>query len=248
MDGQPGYDCFGSVGLESLSAGSYLGSWVPGMRLQRLDDGLGFLLKANSRVVVQVHYHPSGRASADQTSLGFYLAPEGTVKHRMLAIPVVNTDFTIPADNPSYAVEASLKIPTLLGTITGKIIQVGPHMHLLGRQIGIDLVHADKSLTPLIAIDDWDFNWQSMYTLTDPIPFASGDTVRVSSVFDNSDGNPKNPNRPIVPVSWGEGTNDEMVVGYVGIILDQEALSQLFLKTTHRTGPTKPVRPAAPNR
>jgi len=218
------------------------------MRLQRLDDGLGFLLKANSRVVVQVHYHPSGRASADQTSLGFYLAPEGTVKHRMLAIPVVNTDFTIPADNPSYAVEASLKIPTLLGTITGKIIQVGPHMHLLGRQIGIDLVHADKSLTPLIAIDDWDFNWQSMYTLTDPIPFASGDTVRVSSVFDNSDGNPKNPNRPIVPVSWGEGTNDEMVVGYVGIILDQEALSQLFLKTTHRTGPTKPVRPVAPNR
>ncbi len=234
QDGQPGYDCFGSVGLQSLSAGSYLGSWVPGARVQRLDPGLGFLLKANARVVVQVHYHPSGRASTDQTSLGFYLAPDGSVQHRMLAIPVVNTDFTIPANAPAYPVAAMLPIPSIGFPLTGKIVQVGPHMHLLGRQIAIDLTHADQSVTPLIAIDDWDFNWQSMYTLTDQMPFKSGDTVRVSSVFDNSDGNPKNPNNPIVDVSWGEGTTDEMVVGYVGIILDQESLSQLFLQKIAR--------------
>jgi hypothetical protein len=238
-DGQPGYDCFGSVGLQNLSAGSYLGSWVPGARVQRLDPGLGFLLKANARVVVQVHYHPSGRSSADQTSLGFYFAPDGSVQHRMLAIPIVNTNFTIPVGASAYPVQASLTIPKILGPITGKVVQVGPHMHLLGRQIGIDLVHADKSVTPLIYIDDWDFNWQSMYTLTDQLPFTSGDTVRVSSVFDNSDGNPKNPNNPIIPVSWGEGTTDEMVVGYVGIILDNEALSQLFLQHVKRNNVTR---------
>jgi len=241
-DGQPGYNCFGSVGLESLSAGSYLGSWVPGSRVQRLDAGLGFLLRANSRVVVQVHYHPSGRPSADQTSLGFYLAPEGSVKHRMLAIPVVNTGFTIPAGDPAYPVTANLTIPSVLGKLSGNIIQVGPHMHLLGRQIQMDVVHQDQSVTPLIAIDNWDFNWQSMYTLTDPIPFVSGDRIRVSSVFDNSEGNPKNPNKPIVPVSWGEGTTDEMVVGYVGVILDQEALSQLFLQKTHHATPCAVTR------
>jgi len=230
-DGKPGYDCFGSVGLQSLSAGSYLGSWVPGSRVQRLDAGLGFLLKANSRVVVQVHYHPSGRPSADQTALGLYLAPSGSVQHRMLAIPIVNTDFTIPAGESAYPVSATLTIPKLLGNLSGKIVQVGPHMHLLGRQISLDLVHADKSVTPLIAIDDWDFNWQSMYTLTDQLPFVSGDTVRVNSIFDNSEGNPKNPNKPLVPVSWGEGTTDEMVVGYVGVFLDQEALSSLFLQS-----------------
>jgi hypothetical protein len=242
-DGQPGYDCFGSVGLQTLSAGSYLGSWVPGARVQRLDPGIGILLKANSRIVVQVHYHPSGRPSADQTSLGFYLAPGGSVQHRMLALPIVNTDFTIPAGASAYPVTANLAIPSIGFKITGSIIQVGPHMHLLGRQIAIDQVHADTSVTPLIYIDDWDFNWQSMYTLTDPIPYVSGDTIRVSSVFDNSDGNPKNPNNPIVPVSWGEGTTDEMVVGYVGVILDQEYLSQLFLDKVNRTlGSRKLVR------
>jgi hypothetical protein len=237
-DGSPGYDCFGSVGLQTLSAGSYLGSWVPGARVQALDPGIGLLLKAGSRVVVQVHYHPSGRASTDQTSLGFYLAPAGSVQHRMLAIPVVNTDFTIPPNASAYPVTANLTIPTFLG-VTGKIIQLGPHMHLLGTQIGIDLVHADQSATPLIFIGNWDFNWQGMYTLTDPIPFVSGDTLRVSSVFDNSDDNPNNPNSPIVPVSWGERTTDEMVVGYVGITLDQEWLSQLFIEKMARPGAAK---------
>jgi hypothetical protein len=233
-DGQPGYDCFGSVGLQTLTAGSYLGSWVPGARVQRLDPGIGLLLKANSRIVVQVHYHPSGRPSTDQTALGFYLAPGGSVQHRMLALPVVNTDFTIPAGASAYPVTAELAIPAIGLPITGQVIQVGPHMHLLGRQIGIDLVHADTSVTPLIYINDWDFNWQSMYAFTNSLPFTSGDTLRVSSVFDNSDGNLKNPNNPIVPVSWGEGTTDEMVVGYVGITLDQEFLAQLFLDKVNR--------------
>ena len=228
QDGQPGYDCFGSVGLQSLSIGDYLGAWVPGARIQRLDTGIGLLLKAGARVVAQVHYHPSGRSSTDQTSLGFYFAPQGSVQHRMLAIPVVNTDFTIPANNSAYPVIASLTVPP---PITGKIVQLGPHMHLLGRQIAINLVHPDHSMMPLIYIDNWDFNWQNMYTVTNPIPFNSGDTIQVSSVFDNSDGNINNPNNPIVPVSWGEGTNDEMVVGYVGVILDQEFLAQLFLKS-----------------
>ncbi|HEY3838353.1 MAG TPA: hypothetical protein VGL72_17360 [Bryobacteraceae bacterium] len=241
QDGNPGYDCFGSVGLQSLGVGDYLGAWVPGARVQPLDSGIGLLLKANSRIVVQVHYHPSGRPSADQTSLGFYLAPAGSVQHRMLAIPIVNTGFTIPANNSAYPVQASLTIPSLGFPITGKIIQVGPHMHLLGRQIEMDLVHADTSSTPLILIDNWDFNWQSMYTFTDSIPFKSGDSVVVSSVYDNSDGNPNNPNNPIVPVSWGEGTTDEMIVGYTGVILDQEILASLFLEKVKKLVPPSPT-------
>jgi Copper type II ascorbate-dependent monooxygenase, C-terminal domain len=155
---------------------------------------------------------------------------------------VVNTDFTIPANNPAYPVTAAFTVPELGGPVTGNIIQVGPHMHLLGHQIQMDLVHADTSATPLIYIDNWDFNWQSMYTFTNPIPFQSGDTVRVSSVFDNSDGNPNNPNNPIIPVSWGEGTTDEMVVGYVGVILDNEALAQLFLEKVPRQGHFPPAK------
>ena len=246
QDGQPGYDCFGSVGLQTLGVGDYLGSWVPGARVQPLDAGIGLLLKAGSRIVVQVHYHPSGRASADQTSLGFYLAPAGSVQHRMLAIPVVNTDFTIPANNAAYPVQATLTLPPELG-VTGNIIQLGPHMHWLGTQIGINLVHAaDQSTTPLIYIGNWDFNWQGMYTLTNPIPFGVGDTLQVSSVFDNSADNPNNPNNPIVPVSWGEGTTDEMVVGYVGVILDQEWLADLFMQKVARPGGTWHHQPHRP--
>ena len=107
-------------------------------------------------------------------------------------------------------------------------------MHLLGRQISMDLNHLDGTSTPLVYINDWDFNWQGMYTLTGQIPFKPGDRVVVTSIFDNSDNNPKNPNNPIVPVSWGEGTNDEMVVGYVGVILDNEGLARLLFETARK--------------
>jgi len=52
----------------------------------------------------------------------------------------------------------------------------------------------------------------------------SGSTVRVTSVFDNSAGNPKNPNNPIVPVGWGERTTDEMCIAFIGVIFDNEAI------------------------
>jgi len=51
--------------------------------------------------------------------------------------------------------------------------------------------------------------------------------VRVTAIYDNSDGNPKNPNNPIVPVGWGERTTDEMCLAFVGVIFDNEAFLPL---------------------
>ena len=52
--------------------------------------------------------------------------------------------------------------------------------------------------------------------------------LNLTSFYDNSDQNPKNPNSPIVPVTWGEGTNDEMCIALIGIVLDNESLLSLF--------------------
>jgi hypothetical protein len=35
--------------------------------------------------------------------------------------------------------------------------------------------------------------------------------------FDNSAGNPRNPNKPPKPVSWGEATTDEMCIGFIAV-------------------------------
>jgi hypothetical protein len=104
---------------------------------------------------------------------------------------------------------------------------VAPHMHNLGRQTIVEVVDSDGTTRPIIAIDDWDFNWQGAYTPVNPVVIPSGSTVRVTSVYDNSVNNPKNPNNPTVPVTWGERTVDEMCLAFLGVIFDNEPFLQL---------------------
>lgn len=230
-DGRPGYDCFGGPGFTGTNAvqaavGGMVGAWVPGARVNRLDPGIGQLVPANKRVVMQVHYHPNGHPVEDQTSVGFYFAPENSVKHRMLTLPLVNQKFKIPINVADYPVTAEFQVPFF---VSGKAILVAPHMHLLGRKIAVNITNSDRSVTPLIRIDDWDFNWQGFYTLDKAIDIAPNSVIRLNTVYDNTDQNPRNPNYPLKEVGWGEGTNDEMCLAFIGIVLDNEALVQLLL-------------------
>jgi tetratricopeptide (TPR) repeat protein len=51
----------------------------------------------------------------------------------------------------------------------------------------------DGSERTLLHIDDWDFNWQDQYRLAQPLRVPAGTTFRSLFVFDNSEGNPRNP-------------------------------------------------------
>src|SRR5258706_2177353 len=97
-------------------------------------------------------------------------------------------------------------------------------MHNLGRQIKVEVVSPSGQKTPVIYIDNWDFNWQGFYTLANPMSIASGSTVLVTSVFDNSEVNPKNPNNAIAPVGCGERTTDEMRIAFIRVIFDNQAI------------------------
>jgi len=80
QDGSPGYNCFGSSGipvdtsnlLASLDALGGIAGWAPGTRPHFLPDGIGLLIPGNSRIVIQVHYHPFGITGPDQTQVGLY--------------------------------------------------------------------------------------------------------------------------------------------------------------------------------
>jgi hypothetical protein len=67
-------------------------------------------------------------------------------------------------------------------------------------------------------ISDWDPSWQNTYYFAQPISLRKGSVVHVVAHFDNSDANPRNPHRPPRLVSWGHGSNDEMCVGYIGVV------------------------------
>lgn len=223
QDGQPGYTCFGGPGI-NLDIGGVFSGWAPGARTRRLPDGIGLLLPAKSRLILQVHYHPAGRVSPDQTQVGLYFAPADVSQKRLINVPLVNMTFRIPAGAQDYEVRASLPIPPFFAA---NAITVFPHMHLLGRRIKLEVEDLDGKRRPMIYIDDWDFNWQGFYEFAEPVRLPVGSTLRLTTNYDNSENNPKNPNNPLKPVGWGEGTNDEMCLAFIGVVLDNDVA--LFL-------------------
>jgi len=212
-DNQTGYNCFGGPGVPFETV---LGAWAPGAGAQTYPEGAGILLTPFSRVVMQVHYHLDGKAQSDRTRVGIYFGRQGSYKE-VLTLPVVNSRFVIPAGAERHVVTASFTVPPL---VSGRAISVLPHMHLLGREIKAQAVFPDGAVKPLIYIDDWDFQWQGVYYYREPVLLTPGTRIEVTAIYDNSAGNPRNPNDPPLAVRWGEQTTDEMCLVGFGVILD----------------------------
>jgi hypothetical protein len=144
------------------------------------------------------------------------------IDKRVRAIPVLNRGFVIPAGAARHEVKASFTLPP---TWNLHAIAVTPHMHLLGRQMTVTATYPDRTVRPLIHIDDWDFNWQGSYTFTKPVPLPGGTRIDVSAIYDNSTGNARNPSSPPVEVRWGEQTTDEMCIAFLRVTVDAERLN-----------------------
>ena len=62
-----GYPCFG--GPQITPAGA-LGGWAPGATPEPLPVGVAQTVPKDSDLVIQIHYHPSGKPETDQSSIG----------------------------------------------------------------------------------------------------------------------------------------------------------------------------------
>ena len=71
-DPMPGYPCFSGFTGDQIFG--LLGGWTPGNDAHPFGDGVGLELPRNADVVMQVHYHPSGKPETDRTRLGLYLS------------------------------------------------------------------------------------------------------------------------------------------------------------------------------
>ncbi len=216
-DPGPGYPGFGGPGI--LPTGM-LGGWAPGTGLKPLPAGIGRLLPKNSDLVLQVHYHPSGKPETDQSSVGLHFAPTSVENTRILtAVALVDRKIDIPAGDADYRVtprEFTLPVDV-------QAIGITPHMHWIGKEMKVWAVKPDGAQVPLIWIDDWDFNWQGNYLFAEPVALPKGTRLRLEARYDNSDKNPRNPSNPPQRVTHGEQTNDEMCLCGIQVIPDDRA-------------------------
>ncbi len=97
------------------------------------------------------------------------------------------------------------------------------HMHYLGKSIKLEINPTKENRKVLLDIPNWDFHWQGFYWFEQAVKVQPGDTFRISCVFDNSQANQPylgGEQRKPKYLVWGEGTEEEMCLGYIQATLN----------------------------
>jgi hypothetical protein len=223
--------------------GQLIGAWAPGALPSRPPEGSGMLVPAGARLVMNVHYHPTGVADEldDATGIDIDWLDERPLWRAQLAL-VGNGEGLLPGPNDENGIE--FRIPpnvadhteTMLVTLPDTVPElrlwgIGAHMHYVGVDM---LIGVQRETSPgpseecLLHAPTYSFEWQRLYTydnsLDDAIRLRGGDKLYMRCTYDNTLGNPavaealgqQGLEEP-VEVFLGEETLDEMCLGIYGI-------------------------------
>lgn len=233
------FPCFSSPDID----GSLIGAWAPGALPFTIPESGGIPMPKESRVVVQMHYHPiPGTTEMDQSSLSIKTTNVRPDYDAVLAL-LGNYDdqnedgtglqpgpgdrneepeFRIPAfaeghvENLIYRQEIPFAIP---------IFGVGAHMHYVGTEMKIDLVRAEGNGDDdcLLHTPVWDFDWQRSYNydaaIEDLPVMRPGDELHLRCTYDNSMNNP----------AVAAAVNEQGLNQPVDVYLGEETLDEMCL-------------------
>ena len=218
-DGGHGYPCFGTPGFLPARG---LGGWTPGALPFQTPPDIPELLHGGARLVLQVHYHPTGKPESDRTRVAIYFTERKPTRYAS-DIPLGSNRIDIRPGDPAYKVTDRFAIPVDVDAIA-----INPHAHYICQSMYGYAVLPDGRRRTLIRIPQWSFDWQQQYIYAAPIRLPAGTVVAMEFIYDNSEANPHNPNHPPKRVVWGPGSTDEMAGLHITVVpVDPEDSEEL---------------------
>jgi peroxiredoxin len=202
----------------------WFASFSPGLRPPILPKGTARFIPAKSKLIFQMHYTPNGTQQSDRSYVGIKFADARTVKREIAVQHAGTHDFVIPPHAADHEVtsEYTFEHDSMLWSVS-------PHMHLRGRDFLYTLIYADGKSEIVLHVPQYDFGWQTTYTLAEPKQVPKGTTLRCVAHFDNSENNLNNPD-PTQEVRYGPQTWEEMCYGWFEIVLADQDLSAELAK------------------
>ena len=196
-DPEAGYQCYGGPGIDSRM----IAPWAPGSDQWYYPEGTGVIMEEGQILILQMHYSNAGDESLDATTVNLHI--QETVEEELWTEFYVHSDIRIPPGEPSHVESLNQKIRRFSG-YDGPISlrAVGPHLHKMGIASSATLIREDGTSSCLIDVPHYDFNWQRVYPLREPLVLQPDDRMEIECVYDSTgqDG----------MTYWGDGTNDEM--------------------------------------
>ena len=185
--------------------------YIPGQAPRMEPPNTGGLLKAGTRIAMQMHYTTTGKESVDASRIGIWFYPKGFIPEERMtgqcACHFTPTWVNIPPLDPDYEMTQSFTIEK-----DAKLFAFTPHMHFRGKRMRFSAEYPDGTSEELINIANYNYNWQLAYTYKEPKAVPAGTVITATGAFDNSEQNKMNPdaNRS---VPWGLQSWDEMFFG-----------------------------------
>ena len=179
--------------------------WKPGSVPAVEPDGLAWRLDPGDDLVLNVHLQPSGKPEVVRPSVGLYFTDRPQTKFPMLVQLEHDGALDIPPGDADFLVTDEFHLP-----VDVDVLAVYPHAHYLGKLLEGYATLPDGRREWLIRIPDWDLNWQAVYHYRQPVFLPKGTVISMRFHYDNSERNPRNPNRPPVRVRGGDQSTDEM--------------------------------------
>jgi uncharacterized protein DUF3471/copper type II ascorbate-dependent monooxygenase-like protein len=185
--------------------------YAPGRNADIWPAGTAKRVPAGSNFIFQMHYaKTTGKPEKDRTIVGLRFA-NAPVEKMIESRDVTNFFFKIPPGAENHEATACYVFPRDV-----QLMNYMPHMHVRGKDMKFDAIYPDGRRETLLSVD-YNFNWQTLYRLKQPVPVPKGTKLMVTAHFDNSAKNARNPD-PTRAVRFGEPTYDEMLVGFIDFI------------------------------
>jgi hypothetical protein len=186
-----------------------LASFLPGRPPDVFPEGSAKWVPPNSKLEFVIHYaRISGKPQTDRTSVGLYLAP-APPERVLRRMDLRNFFFQIPPGEANHEVRRCYTFET-----DKLLLSFTPHMHYRGKDMTYELIRPDGRAETLLKVPRYDFNWQLVYRLQDPVFVPKGSRMIVTAHYDNSPNNRANPD-PTLPIRWGDKSEEEMMTSWI---------------------------------
>jgi hypothetical protein len=237
------YECFGGPEVD----GSLIAVWAPGVPPQETPESVAIRIPAGAKLVVQIHYHPTGVVQTDPDTavafreadgvpayIGEYALPgnESSLDGNGYGLQAGPNDqgepeFRIPAGVQGHTERMLVYVPPLFEEAI--IWQASSHMHYLGTdmRLGIDRFQPE----PDTDIDEecfvqtpyYNFEWQRGYRYDAPLDqmptVRPGDVLTLDCTYDNSLNNPH----------LADALADQGLDAPIDVFLGEETLDEMCL-------------------
>lgn len=206
------------LGTVGFDAGERWASFAPGRPPTTFPAGVARRLPKGAKLTLEIHYTPDGVPHDDRTQIGIRFAR--TRPHlEARSIPLGTLNFKIPPGAANHEVTGTY---TMKGN--GRIAAFTPHMHDRGKDFRYEAILPDGTRRTLLFVPTYNFKWQFVYVPKDMITLPKGTVLQATAHYDNSAGNPRNPD-PSKTVRFGLQTFEEMMFGFVEMVYDDEISS-----------------------